>query len=348
MNSTNSSDSFNLGHTLWNWLSNSTASTSTDSATQITCYAFPYGALGFLAHVLMFYGIVRSSFFNRCPWNWRKPLEHSTRDLIFGIVGLIISCIFAAGTMKRCYGAKYFILIASSKISTTIASSAIGINIAWNIRGQRKADESQPENQAMHRNTLWWLVFNVAGSILEFTGVIMLLSESHDAVSNNKTAIMILSLLLAGCVGTSIGIGVTWLEMRQRAQRQIEWASRKAQPKYMELEERPAAVEPRGMAPHRQQGTPNSERRAGAFPGPDAPGGVRRRSGHHEPVEDAGRDSLSPVGQLRDVEAHGLIAPADEAEAAEELVLYHYQDVINSVKQFVLVAGAAFAFFVTL
>lgn len=349
MNAANSSDSFSLGHTLWNWLSNSTASTSTDSATQIRCYAFPYGLLGFLAHGAMFYGIVRSSLFNKCPWNWRKPLEHSTRDLIFGIVGLLISCIFAAGTMKRCSGANYFVLIASSKISTTVASSAIGINIAWNIRGRRKADGNQPEPQTTHRNTLWWLVFNVVGSILEFTGVIMLLRESHDAVSSNKTTVIVTSLLLTGSIGISIGIGVTWLEMRQRAQRQMEWATRKAQTKYAALDERLAAFEPRRRASNRRrQDTPNSERRAREPPGPDAAEEGRRRSGHHEPVDDPGRASPSPVGQRRDIEARGLIAPADEADAAEEPVLYHYQDVINSVKQFVLVAGAAFAFFVTL
>lgn len=348
MNSANGPDSFTLGHTLWNWLSNSTASTSTDSATQITCYAFPYGALGFLAHIAMFYGIARSSLFNRCPWNGRRPLEHSARDLVFGIVGLLISCIFAAGTMKRCYGAKYFLLIASSKISTTVASSAIGIHIAWNIRGRRKADENHSETKTTHRNTLWWLVFNVAGSIVELTGVIMLLRQSHDAVSNNKTAVMVTSLLLAGSVGISLGIGVTWLEMRQRAQRQMEWVAQKAQIKCTALEERVAAQRPRGRALNRRQGTPDSERGAREPPGPDAPENGRRQSGQHQPVENAGRDSPSPVGQRRDIEAHGLIALADDAEAAEEPVLYHYQDVINSVKQFLLVAGAAFAFFVTL
>lgn len=348
MNSANGPDSFNLGHTLWNWLSNSTASASDDSATQITCYAFPYGALGFLAHIAMFYGIACSSLFNRSPCNWRKPLEHSKRDLIFGIAGLIISCIFAAGTIKRCSGANYFVLIAASKISMTVASSAIGISIAWNIRGHRKADQNQPENQTAHRNTLWWLVFNVIGSILEFTGVIMLLGESHDAVSNNKTTIMITSLLLAGSIGISLGIGVTWLEMRQRAQRQMEWVSRKAQTKCTAPEDSLAPAEPRGRALNRRQGTPNSGHGAGGVSGPDAPEDGHRRSGHSESVDDAGRASPSPVGQRRDIEARGLIAPADEKDAAEKPVLYHYKDVVNSVRHFVLVAGAAFAFFVTL
>ncbi|KAK7697569.1 hypothetical protein SLS64_013388 [Diaporthe eres] len=347
MSAANGPDSSTLGHILWNWLSNSTASTSDDSATQIKCYAFPYGLLGFVAHLAMFYGIALSSF-NRCPYNYRKPLQHSRRDLVFGISGLIISCLLAAGTIKRCSGTKYYLLIASSKILVTLASSAIGIHIAWNIRGRAKLeDDGQSQLRITHHNTLRWLIIEAVGSILEFTGVIMLLKDSHDAVAKNRTPIMVMSLFLAGFIGVSLGIGITWLEVRQRAQRQMEWEIRKVRTKCAPVEERLPPEQTRGRSPNRQDIT-NGEREAEDSPGPGLRQEGRRWSGRHDAVQDARLESPSPVGRGRDIEAQGLIAPAGEDIPDKEPGLYHYQDVLNSAKQFVVVAGATFGFFVTL
>lgn len=348
MSAANAPDSSSLGHILWNWISNSTASRSDDFATQMTCYAFPYGLLGFVAHLAMFYGIAISSF-NRCPWNYRKPLEHSRRDLVFGISGLIISCIFTAITMYRCSGTKYYMIIAFSKILMTAASSAIGIHIAWNIRGRGKLeDDDQSQLQITHHNTLRWLTIEVVGSVLEFTGVVMLLKNSQDAVAKNKTPIMVISLFLAGFVGISLGIGITWLEVRRRAQRRMEWEVRKVRSKYTASRERPASEQQRGRAPNRRQDTPNGESRAGESPRRVSRQEGRRRSGRHDAVQDDGRDSPSPDGRGQDIEAQGLIAPAGKDEPEKEPDLYHYQDVLNSVKQFVLVAGATFGLLVTL
>ncbi|KAG6365471.1 hypothetical protein INS49_007082 [Diaporthe citri] len=347
MTAANGPDSSTLGHILWNWLSNSTASTSDDSATQIKCYAFPYGLLGFVAHLAMFYGIALSSF-NRCPYNYRKPLQHSRRDLALGISGLIISCLLTAGTIKRCSGTKYYLLIASSKILMTFASSAVGIHIAWNIRGRGKLeDDDQSQLQITHHNTLRWLIIEVIGSILEFTGVIMLLKESHGAVAKNRTPIMVISLFLAGFIGIFLGIGITWLEVRQRAQRRMEWEIRKLRTKCAPVEERLAPEQPPGRSPNRQD-TPNGEREAEDSTGPGPRQDDRRRSGRHDADQDARRESPSPVGRGRDIEAQGLIAPAGKDEPDEQPDLYHYQDVLNSAKQFVVVAGATFGIFVTL
>lgn len=348
MSATNGPDSSSLGHVLWNWMSNSTASSSDDSATQITCYVLPYGLMGFVAHLAMFYGIALSSF-NRCPYNYRKPLEHSRRDLVFGIGGLVISFLMGFGTFKRCSGTTYYVLIALSKILTTVASSIMGIHIAWNIRGRAKLeDDDQSQLQVTHHNTLRWLILEVVGSILEFTGVIMLLMESHDAVAKNRTPIMVISLLLVGLIGISVGIIITWLEVRQREQRRMEWEVRRVRAESKELRARPQSEQPRGRAPNRRQDTPNGNSGAGESPAPSSRQEHRRRSGSDDGVQEARRVSPSPVGDRQDIEAQGLIIPAEDDEPDNEPTLYNYQDVFNSVRQFVLVTGATFALFVTL
>ncbi|KAL2289147.1 hypothetical protein FJTKL_02951 [Diaporthe vaccinii] len=240
-------------------------------------------------------------------------------------------------------------LIAFSKILMTAASSAIGIHIAWNIRGRGKLeDDDQSQLQITHHNTLRWLTIEVVGSVLEFAGVVMLLKHSQDAVAKNKTPIMVISLFLAGFVGISLGIGITWLEVRQRAQRRMEWEVRKVRSKYTASMERPASEQQRGRAPNRRQDKPNGESRAGESPRRVSRQEGRRRSGRHDAIQDDGRDSPSPDGRGQDIEAQGLIAPTGKDEPEKEPDLYHYQDVFNSVKQFILVAGATFGLFVTL
>ena len=54
------------------------------------------------------------------------------------------------------------------------------------------------------------------------------------------------------------------------------------------------------------------------------------------------------MGQERDLEAQKLISPTTKGEASKEPVLYHYQDVLNSAKQVLIIAGAAFSLSVTL
>lgn len=211
----NASNSSTLGNVLWNWVSNTTASNSIDLATQITCYAFPYGGLGFVAHLVMFYGIALSSL-NKCPWRPSKPLKHSGWDMILGIFGLVISCLFAAVTLYRCSGALQYVLIASSKIGVTFTSSAIGLHIAWNIRGRKEEGGDQAEAKITHHNTLRWYIVEFLGSIVELTGVGMVLKEEHqNAVDKKQQSIMIISLVFTWFFDLLLGIGIIWLEVHQ-------------------------------------------------------------------------------------------------------------------------------------
>lgn len=54
------------------------------------------------------------------------------------------------------------------------------------------------------------------------------------------------------------------------------------------------------------------------------------------------------MGHEQDLEAQQLINPASENEGPKEPVLYHYEDILNSIKQALLVAGAAFSLSMTL
>jgi hypothetical protein len=128
----------------------------------------------------------------------------------------------------------------------------------------------------------------------------------------------------------------------------MQWEVRKVQGRHTTLEERVAAEQPRGRAPNRRRGTPNSARGDGDSLAPDVHEDDRRRSGQRDPVEDARGDPEAPGGQDWDIEAQALNSPAIEGEATEKPVLYHYQDVLNSAKQLLLVAGAAFSLSVTL
>lgn len=131
-------------------------------------------------------------------------------------------------------------------------------------------------------------------------------------------------------------------------QRRMEWEVRKIQAKCTSLEERLAAQRPQGRARNRGQMAPNADNGGLRPPSPDTREGAGRRSNQHGPTRDAGRDTAPPMGQERDLEAQRLITPAVKGEASKEPVLYHYEDVLNSAKQILIIAGAAFSLSVTL
>lgn len=128
----------------------------------------------------------------------------------------------------------------------------------------------------------------------------------------------------------------------------MDWEVRKIQAKCTTLEKRLAAQRPRGRARNRRQVTPDRDGGPRQPPGPEARDGTLRRSGQHEPVPEAGPDAWAPIDEERDLEAQRLISSSSEVEASKEPVLYHYQDVLNSVQQILIVAGAAFSLSVTL
>src|SRR5271167_1394991 len=76
---------------------------------ELQCYALPYGALGFVSHILTYYTITLLAL-QRPPWApWRKQLHHATIDYLLAAVTLIATITITIITMVRCRNRWQFI-----------------------------------------------------------------------------------------------------------------------------------------------------------------------------------------------------------------------------------------------
>lgn len=93
---------------------------------EISCYALPYGGLGFTSHMLTYYTIGALAY--GCqplrPW---KPLEGKWWDRPLAIVQVVGTVTFSAITMARCHQRWEFVLVALWMMTTAITLSVITI-----------------------------------------------------------------------------------------------------------------------------------------------------------------------------------------------------------------------------
>ena len=131
-------------------------STSTESAAaleslkeEIKCYSLPYGALGFVSHVLTYYTIA-------CLWYGRKPLWPFSRvtfsrfDLALGGFGLLISTLLTIVTIVRCKDTWELLVIAIWKMGMSLLNGVTAVHVAGlfileKIRLKRAKKQKQRE-----------------------------------------------------------------------------------------------------------------------------------------------------------------------------------------------------------
>ena len=104
---------------------------------QIKCYSLPYGALGFVSHILTYYTIV-------CMWYRRKPympwksMRHPWFDTIIGIISLTWTVAITVFTIFRCRNGWQYMLIAVWKLFMSITLGISTISAALSTRPVRK------------------------------------------------------------------------------------------------------------------------------------------------------------------------------------------------------------------
>jgi len=140
-----------------------------EAINQITCYALPYGGIGFLSHILTYYSIICVGLGVR-PLLPGLPIEHRFITLIMAIISLIICCVLSIVTMARCHKEWQFLLLAMWKFL---------LSITVNIMGIHRCILSSPID---HRNKsvmpFIWLLIYLIGIILGLVGLISLVSET--------------------------------------------------------------------------------------------------------------------------------------------------------------------------
>ncbi|TFK68122.1 hypothetical protein BDN72DRAFT_898396 [Pluteus cervinus] len=120
-----------------------TVTATKDIHAEMTCYSLPYGALGFVSHLLTYYTIF-------CLWEGRRPLwpkryiKYITWELSIGLVGLLVSSIMAIITLVRCRRTWQLLTIAIWKLCLSVVNggTALYVGVVF-VRARRKLKQTQ-------------------------------------------------------------------------------------------------------------------------------------------------------------------------------------------------------------
>ena len=91
---------------------------------QIRCYVLPYGALGFITHLLTSYCVACLAR-GRSPWHPGSRLQRPKLDIVLAMAGLMISLFINMLVVFKCWNSWEFILIAVWKVFLSLTLSAI-------------------------------------------------------------------------------------------------------------------------------------------------------------------------------------------------------------------------------
>ncbi|MCJ1434992.1 hypothetical protein MMC27_004362 [Xylographa pallens] len=89
---------------------------------EIVCYNLPYGAIGFLSHLLTYYTITLL-YLKRSPWLPWLRLTHSTFDKVLASLTFLATVILSLFTIVRCSQRWMFVLIAIWKLLLALTLS---------------------------------------------------------------------------------------------------------------------------------------------------------------------------------------------------------------------------------
>jgi len=102
---------------------------------EMKCYSLPYGGIGFLSHMLIYWQIL-------CLWNLRSPLlpwiplSMRRLDMALAVITLVVTPVISVFTIVRCARRWEFVVIA---LWTGLMSGTVGL---WTLMTVRKLDKS--------------------------------------------------------------------------------------------------------------------------------------------------------------------------------------------------------------
>jgi hypothetical protein len=174
-------------------------------AEEIKCYIIPYGAIGFVSHLLTYWTLAWL-FVGRQPFMPRRRLRNPVCGAIVGILAFLLATIFAIFTVVRCRNRWQFVLIVFWKLTLTVTvagttSCAPYLVDLSTVTSSRET--SWPSGKEVWKNLWGWLIAFIVGLIIGMVGLISLVAETWD----NRSVRIITYTFLAACL-TAVGVRI--------------------------------------------------------------------------------------------------------------------------------------------
>lgn len=110
-------------------------------SSDILCYAFPFGIMGWITHLVSLYVIAILSL-GRRPLRPSQFLDHDRMDAGLSVVGILMSLGVSIPMIVHCRNDKWVTLMAASKTATSVAADLFGLIVSWRCRKARLNRES--------------------------------------------------------------------------------------------------------------------------------------------------------------------------------------------------------------
>ncbi|KAF8647328.1 hypothetical protein AX16_006790 [Volvariella volvacea WC 439] len=169
------------------------AEAGNDLPTEIKCYSIPYGALGFVSHLLTYWTL-------GCLWAQRRPFlpwkelsQSSAWNVLISFLALTVSGSLAVYTLDRCHSTWQLLLIGIWKLFTTVANGAAAIDAARKVKKDRS-----------YRGMPWCIGFYCFGMIPGMVGLMSLVKQNWF----EYRSLRVLTICFYAFVGLGMAIGL--------------------------------------------------------------------------------------------------------------------------------------------
>ena len=162
---------------------------------EISCYALPYGGLGFASHVLTYLTVYAFSHGRAPLMPWRR-LRESRQNLWLTALSGCLALPMTVVSMARCHNTWPFILVAVWKLVFSTTQTVMGIHAAliagasWfqPTKSPSAGCASQLETGLLRAHEFkqefgkiwWWCIFYFLGAFVGFVGI-MAIAGNHMA-----------------------------------------------------------------------------------------------------------------------------------------------------------------------
>ncbi|KAF8647311.1 hypothetical protein AX16_006773 [Volvariella volvacea WC 439] len=165
-----------------------------DLPTEIKCYSIPYGALGFVSHLLTYWALGWLWAQRRPFMPWKKLTPSSAWNVLIDAAMLLGSGSLAIYTLSRCHNTWQLLLIGIWKLFTSIAHGAAALDAA------RKVNKEMPS----YLRAPWFITFYCLGMIPGMVGLMSLIKRSWF----DYRSLRVLTMCFYAFVGLGMVLGL--------------------------------------------------------------------------------------------------------------------------------------------
>ncbi|KJA25322.1 hypothetical protein HYPSUDRAFT_161005 [Hypholoma sublateritium FD-334 SS-4] len=166
------------------------------SLEELHCYNLPYGALGFISHVLTYYTIVCICYGRKPLWPFKK-LHNTKFDLILGAVGIALCIIMSIFTIVNCKNTWQLLVIAIWKMSMSLLNGATALHVAIMLFNDPQ------RNVVKTKNAAWWVLLYIPGMLAGMIGLMNLIVR----VAGETPELLNLTIAFYCTVGAGLIVG---------------------------------------------------------------------------------------------------------------------------------------------